>query len=92
MNDQLSAGSPETETIGDHLLALHAAREAFIAAASSDKIRRALHKQTKNTRDLFFKGDNVYYKRDSDTKWRGPGKVIGQDGPIVSLHHGGLLK
>ena len=25
MNDQLSAGSPETKTIGDHLLALHAA-------------------------------------------------------------------
>ena len=24
MNDQLSAGSPETETIADHLLALHA--------------------------------------------------------------------
>ena len=25
MKDQLSAGSPETKTIGDHLLALHAA-------------------------------------------------------------------
>ena len=27
-NDQLSAGSPETKTIGYHLLALHAARIA----------------------------------------------------------------
>ena len=32
MNDQLAAGSPETKTIGDHLLVLHAARKAFIAA------------------------------------------------------------
>ena len=46
MNDQLSAGSPEMKTIGDHLLALHAARKAFIAAESSNKIRIALHKQT----------------------------------------------
>ena len=83
MNDQLSAGSPEMKTIGDHLLALHAARKAFIAAESSNKIRRALHKQTRNTCDLFLNGDNVYYKRDSDSKWRGPGKVIDQDGPIV---------
>lgn len=56
MNNQLSAGSPETKTIGDHLLALHAAWE------SSDKIRRALHKQTRNACNLFFNGD-VYYNR-----------------------------
>ena len=83
MNDQLSAGSPETKTFGNHLLALHAARKAFIAAESSDKIRGTLRKQTRNTRNLFFNGDNVYYKRYSDTKRRGPGKVTGQDGPIV---------
>ena len=91
MNDQLSAGSPETKTIGDHLLALHAAWKAFIAAESSDKIRRALPKKTRNTCDLFFNCDNVYYKRDSDTKWRGPGKVISQDGPIVYVRHEGFL-
>ena len=56
MNNQWSAGSPETKTIGDHLLALHAAWE------SSDKIRRALHKQTRNACNLFFNGD-VYYNR-----------------------------
>ena len=83
MNDQLSAGSPETKTFGNHLLALHAARKAFIAAESSDKIRGTLRKQTRNTRNLFFNGDNVYYKRYSDTKRRDPGKVTGQDGPIV---------
>ena len=27
-------------------------------------------------------------KRDSDIKWKGPAKVIGQDGPIVFLCHG----
>ena len=60
MNDQLSARSPETKTIGDHLLALHGAWKTFIAGESSDKTRRALHKQTRNTHNLFFNGD-VYY-------------------------------
>ena len=90
INDQLSSASPEMKTIGDHLLALHAAQKAFIAAESSDKIRRALHKQTRNTCDLFLNSHNVYYKRDSDTKWRGPGKLLVRMAPLF-LCHGELL-
>ena len=77
---------------GENLLALHAARKAFIAAESSDKIRRALQKQTKNIHDLFFNSDNVYYKRDSDTKWRVQGKLSVKMAPLFMCHGGFLVK
>lgn len=33
----------------------------------------------------------VYYKRADSTEWKGPGVVIGQDGAIVFVRHGGIL-
>ena len=30
----------------------------------------------------------MYYKRDDNNKWRGPGRVLGQDGPVVYVRHG----
>ena len=33
----------------------------------------------------------VYYKRNIDDKRKGPAKVIGQDGPVAFLQHGGYL-
>ena len=35
--------------------------------------------------------DIVYYKRNIDDKQKGPAKVIGQDGSVVFLQHGGYL-
>ena len=32
----------------------------------------------------------MYYKRKDDIKWKGPGKVIGQDGPVVFIRHRGF--
>ena len=31
----------------------------------------------------------MYYKRKDQPRWRGPGKVIGQDGSVVFIRHGG---
>ena len=67
--------------------ALHATREAFIATESSCKLKLALRKQTRQTRDFFKEGQ----KSNIDQKWRGPGIVIGQDGAIVFIRQGGLL-
>ena len=47
--------------------------------------------QTRNTREFYEINDNVYYKRDSDIKWKRPTNVIGQDGPVVFLRHGGFV-
>ena len=33
-------------------------------------------------------GEALFYKRDDSNRWRGPGKVIGQDGKLVFIRHG----
>ena len=33
-------------------------------------------------------GEEVYYKRDDNNKWRGSGRVLGKDGPAVFARHG----
>ena len=60
-------------------------------AESSEKIRRVLHKQTRQTGAVYTTGDEVYYKRSDINKWKGPAKVIGQDGPVVFICHDGQL-
>ena len=76
--------------LSDELPAL--ARKAFIMAESSEKIRRALRKQTRQTGVVYTTGDEVYYRRSENNKWKGPAKVIGQDGPVRCLiRHGGQL-
>ena len=41
---------------------------------------------TNNT--IFANGDRVWYKRERDGKWKGPAKVIFQDGKIIWVRHG----
>ena len=80
---RLSAGVTETKLMDEHISTLHAAQKVFIAAELSDKLRHPLRKQTQNTHEFYEINDNFYYKRDSDIKWKGPAKVIRQDGPTV---------
>ena len=80
-----------SDTVIKHLNALHAARRAFAKAESSERIRRALRHNIRVPEVTFITGDRVFYKRDDSNKWRGPGKVIGQDGKIVFIRHGGQL-
>ncbi|XP_077971779.1 uncharacterized protein LOC144425883 [Styela clava] len=84
-------GKTESLEVGQHISALHAARRAFIACESSERIQRALRKQTRQSSFNFTTGDRVYYKRPDSHKWRGPGKVIGQDGVMVFVRHGGQV-
>lgn len=77
-----------TKGFGKHLEALHASREAFIQSEASDRIRRALRGQTRNHDQFYEPGDSVFYQRNG--KWNGPGKVIGQDGKVVLVRHGGM--
>nr|XP_039274020.1 uncharacterized protein LOC120347974 [Styela clava] len=54
-------------------------------------VRRALQKQIRSHGDEIYEtGDTVYYKRENSEKWRVPAKVIGADGCVVFLRHGGL--
>ena len=39
---------------------------------------------------IFISGDAVYYKREGEQKWRGPGKIISQDGKVIFVGHGNV--
>ena len=81
----LDDGLPALETPGgsfpDHLKALQAAREAFTAAESSDRIKRALKAQTRDFTRAYNTGDEKSFHRDG--AWHGPGTVIGSESSAV---------
>jgi hypothetical protein len=92
LTDQAPAleGTIISSIIGKHIEALHSSRTAFTKSESSERIRRALRKQIRPSGYRYQKGDRVYYKRPDVEKWKGPGVVIGQDGPLVFVRHGGI--
>lgn len=93
MNDYLPAldGTTISETLGQHLNAMHTARKGFIQAETSEKIRRALHHQIRPSGRNFTQGELVYFKRDDDKEWKGPGTVIGRDGKVVVVRNGSFV-
>ena len=81
--------SSENEIIRKNLDALHKARQAYIESESSERISRALNHNTRTHNDVkYYNGDSVYFKRAKEKKWRGPAKVLGQDGQQVLLKYG----
>ena len=79
-----------SEIVADNLNAGHAARREFLKNESSEKIRRALSHQVREDDVASLRnGDSVFYKRNGENKWRGPGNVIGRDGKQVLVRHGG---
>ena len=84
----LKASTTSYQIVADHLNSLHKAREAYIQAENSDRIRRALIGRIFNgTHQKFCVGDRVYYKR-ADGSWHGPGYVIAQNGCQVLVKTG----
>ena len=80
-----------SSTVADHINTLHAARKAFVEAESSERLRRAIRKNTRHLPEKYVTGEKVYYKRPDQPEWKGPGVVIGHDGAIVFIRHGGLV-
>ena len=81
----------ESRTVAEHLSGLAAARKAFIESESSERLKRALrHNVRRSSQNKFFMGDSVFYKRNDSKKWKGPGKVLGQDSQQVLIKHGGI--
>ena len=91
MEDNLPALSnkPASSIIKENLNALHKAREAFIQAEYSAKIKRALSHQIRTYSDVkYVNEDSVYCKRKDGSEWHGPVTVLGQDGQQVLVKHG----
>ena len=79
-------GITSSKLIASHLNAMHKAREEYIKLESSEKLRRAMRSKTRTHSNVtYFHGDEVFYKREEDTRWRGPGRVIGQDGSKILI-------
>ena len=81
--------SPTTSKILIYnLTALHKAREAYVASKSSEKIHRALNHKVRTIGDTkYITGDSVYFKCVGERRWRGPRKVLGQDGQQVLVKY-----
>ena len=92
-SNKLPAQNPEcvSKYISQTLQAIHKSREAFIQQEACEKLKRALAKQTRTYSDTSFRiGDEVFYKKECDREYHGPGKVIGVDGQRCLIKHGGL--
>ena len=86
LNNKLPAleGISGSKLVADHLNALHQARREMIRLEASEKIRRAIKAKTRTHTNIhYLPGEEVYYKREGDGRWKGPGRVIGQDGQKV---------
>ena len=77
------------EYVQRHLYVMQLARKNFLAAEACKKINRALRGQIRQSGQQFTQGEYVYYRRDDD--WKGPGVIIGQDGVVVIIRHGGAI-
>ena len=88
LNNKLPAleGVSKSQLVADMLNALHSARREVVKLESSEKIRRALRAQTRTHSNVrYITGDDVFYKREDERRWRGPGRVVGQDGSKVLI-------
>ena len=60
--------------VENNLKAMNSAREAFIHSECSEKIKHALkHKVRSRNNAVFEIRENIYYKRNNNPKWKGPG-------------------
>ena len=85
-------GETKSEEVARHLNVKLAARKAFVECEASDKIRRALrHNVRESTTMIYESGDKVYYRRLKSDCWRGPATVIGKDAHQIIVNHGGYL-
>lgn len=79
-----------SQVVADNLKSIHAARQAFIETESSTRIRKAFQHNVSNSEENLITGDKVYFKKANESKWKGPGVVIGCDGCVVFIRQGGV--
>lgn len=81
-------GKTSSEIFAQHFNALQAARKAFTESENSERVRKALMRKVCTSITDYDNGDIVWYKRERDGQWKGPAKVIFQDGKVVWVRHG----
>ena len=80
-----------SEIVLEHLTVLHCARKAFVESEASERLNRAVKRQTRSPTSLVFQnGNSLYDKRDGSHERKGPGKVIVTDSETVLIKHGSI--
>ena len=77
-----------SKALEDQLKALHECRTAFMKSQNCEKLKRALRTKMRTAQHVYNPGDYVYYRRQIDDRWLGPGKVVYQDGKVICVRHG----
>ena len=90
-----SLTSLDKKTVGkvlsEHLQCMQLSRKAFFEANQNAKVKRSLSDRICQVEEKYYMGDLVYYKKENQKKWSGPATVIGQDGKLVFVRHGGFI-
>ena len=64
---------------------IHATRQVFKETELSENLKPSLQKKTRQTREHFDHGSQIFYKWNGDQKWKGPGNVAGHDDALYLL-------
>lgn len=81
-----------SETVAQNIMAIYSARRKQIEMETNFKIKQAIKAQTRNVySENIENNDVVYYKRNDCKRWRGPATVIGTEGKLVFVRHGGYV-
>ena len=78
----------ESIPIYKRLTALFEARKAFVDVENSLRLKKALRVKPQPM-EHYSSGDKVFYKFGTDSRWHGPGTIIGTDNKVIFLRHGG---
>ena len=82
-------GKTSSESIANHLNAMHAARQAFIESEANKKLRRAIKAKTRVSAAIVYqRGDLIYFKREASNQWKGPGTVIRHENKQILVKYG----
>ena len=83
----------EEQVMRENLEAMHHGRRVHVIQESDERVRRALRSRIREHRiEDAEMSDEVFYKRDGESEWRGPARVIGRDGKSVVVKHGGAIR
>ena len=79
----------QSDLIRNKLSTIHSARQNFIKAESSERIKRALRHQVRTySEEVYLQGDKVYFKQNDNRGWKGPGVVLGVERNFVLIREG----
>ena len=79
-----------SDLLRKHLNAMSESRKVFLERETNEKLRRAIRLKVRPANSLIFQpGDHVFYKRNNENMWKGPGIVIGKENKEIFVKHGG---